>query len=259
MKTVPIKKTPQGLAFLNLACGAKTNCLWNNVDFSPYTRLRKHPGLAVFLRKTGIISDLRWQRLQSIDPDIRSWNLKKGIPWPDMSFDLVYHSHFLEHIPRRAAPGLLRECCRVLKPGGMIRISVPDLNDYISSYHESYEALKKGDQGAFADHQKAIMGMYDQFVRQEATGLTEQTNPLVRFLEGLFRASPEKTGERHQWMYDQHTLGTLLCESGFLNPRVMDYNTSHLPEWSEYGLDQDGSGTEYKPESLYMEAKKPEV
>lgn len=254
MNAFPLKTTPENRAYLNLACGAKTHASWNNVDFSPYTRLRQHPGFSAFLRKLGFISDLRWHRLQAIDPEIRSWNLKKGIPWPDNSFDVVYHSHFLEHIPREAAPIHLEECLRVLKPGGVLRISVPDLHYYVTRYCTSYEALLNGQDEAFFAHEQTISGMYDQFVRREATGLKEQTNPLVRGLERMFRATPEKTGERHQWMYDRHTLGRLLLDVGFVNPAEMTFDTSRVPDWNVYGLDQDELGGEYKPESLYLEA-----
>jgi len=257
MKNFEVKKTSDGRALLNVACGAKTHSEWNNVDFSPYTRLRQHPALSRGLRKLGLISDLRWGRLQALDPDIRSWNLKKGIPWPDQSFDAVYHSHFLEHIPRESAPELLGECLRVLKPGGILRVSVPDLHHYIRLYTKSFEALSRGDEEALSQHEQAVAGMYDQFVRREATGLKEQTNPVVRLIERIVRPTPEKTGERHQWMYDEHTLVRLLCETGFSRPQVMRFDTSRIPDWNTYGLDRNESGGEYKPESLYVEAEKP--
>jgi len=42
--------------------------------------------------------------------------------------ELIYFSHALEHLPWKTVPKLLAECNRVLKPNGMIRIVVPDMD-----------------------------------------------------------------------------------------------------------------------------------
>lgn len=60
------------------------------------------------------------------------WDVKK-IPWPfeDNAFDMVYCSHFLEHIPHYiglAEDGLvavMKEIYRILKPDGILEIYVP--------------------------------------------------------------------------------------------------------------------------------------
>lgn len=45
---------------------------------------------------------------------------------PDSSVDLIYNCHVLEHFKRRDVVRVLREWFRVTKPGGILRISVPD-------------------------------------------------------------------------------------------------------------------------------------
>jgi predicted SAM-dependent methyltransferase len=55
-------------------------------------------------------------------------------PWPDNTFDFIFSEHMIEHVPYAAGRRMLEECFRVLKPGGRIRISTPDLKFLISLY-----------------------------------------------------------------------------------------------------------------------------
>ncbi len=70
--------------------------------------------------------------------------------------------------------------------------------------------------------------------------------------EGLFRRS----GEVHQWMYDRHSLGRVLGLAGFTDIRVRSAEESAIPEFSRFALESVG-GKPRKPDSLYMEARKP--
>jgi SAM-dependent methyltransferase len=63
-----------------------------------------------------------------------AWDLRKGIPFPEGSADAVFHEHLLEHLPLGAVLPLLRECRRVLRTGGVLRIGVPDAERYIRDY-----------------------------------------------------------------------------------------------------------------------------
>lgn len=55
-----------------------------------------------------------------------AWNLARGIPFADGRADGVLHEHLLEHLDLRAGLAFTRECLRVLRPGGVLRIGVPD-------------------------------------------------------------------------------------------------------------------------------------
>lgn len=50
----------------------------------------------------------------------------RTLPFGDASFDLIYASHVLEHIPWYQTDDVLREWRRILKPGGVLEIWVPD-------------------------------------------------------------------------------------------------------------------------------------
>src|SRR5450631_4519732 len=112
----PVKRAPDGRALLNLGSSARVAPGWTNVDQSWLLRLARRPRLAWALHRVGIVSDLRYEKLRRLDPDVVCWNLKRGIPFPDGTFDVVYHSHVLEHLEREDAPDFLRECRRVLRP-----------------------------------------------------------------------------------------------------------------------------------------------
>lgn len=123
--------------FLNLACGVKTHPDWVNLDMSPYIFLRHNMRLAKILKLIGFLSDQRWARLNAIPVDVQHINLKNGIPYEAASVDVIYHSHFLEHLPKSSVPSFLKECFRVLKPRGIMRIVVPDLQYIMNEYLES--------------------------------------------------------------------------------------------------------------------------
>jgi hypothetical protein len=65
-------------------------------------------------------------------------------------------------------------------------------------------------------------------------------------------------GEVHQWMYDRHSLARLLSAAGFKNPTVQGAMDSSIADWAKVGLDVLPDGRVQKPDSLFMEATKPE-
>ena len=67
------------------------------------------------------------------DPDLVH-DLSKGLPFEDGSADLVYSEHFFEHLTLREGLALLRECKRVLRSGGVLRIAMPDLESTVHAY-----------------------------------------------------------------------------------------------------------------------------
>jgi ubiquinone/menaquinone biosynthesis C-methylase UbiE len=59
------------------------------------------------------------------------------LPFQDSVFDLVYASHVLEHFKRTETQSIVNEWVRVLKPTGIIRLSVPSLENLIKIYEKS--------------------------------------------------------------------------------------------------------------------------
>lgn len=124
---------------LNFGCGKRFAPGWVNIDF------------------------------HSADPQVKRVNLLQGFPFPDRSFDVVYSSHVLEHFTPHQAQFLLQEAHRVLKPQGIVRIVVPDLEDLCREY---LRVLAEPD----SDPEKAdryrwiVIELLDQLVRSETYG-----------------------------------------------------------------------------------------
>jgi len=67
-------------------------------------------------------------------------DLTRPLPIPDACADAIYSQHFIEHIEKEAAVRLIGECARVLKPGGWLRITTPDLEAHAREYLDEVEA-----------------------------------------------------------------------------------------------------------------------
>lgn len=140
LKSCFISSPPQPPQLLNLGCGSRTHAAWTNVDFT------------------------------STGPEVIAHNLLDPFPFADGSFDAVYHSHVLEHFPRHAALDFLRECLRVLRPGGVLRVAVPDLELLARLYLENLDLAAEGDQQAQARHEYVTINLLDQMVRHRSGG-----------------------------------------------------------------------------------------
>ena len=55
-------------------------------------------------------------------------DLRQPLPWPDAAADYILLEHVLEHFNSAAGYSILEECWRVLKPGGVLRVCVPDVS-----------------------------------------------------------------------------------------------------------------------------------
>lgn len=111
------------------------------------------------------IDSLVWTNFDFVAASgVQQADLLGRLPLTDNSAQLVYSSHFLEHIPKPEVESFLRECLRVLEPGGVIRLVLPDLENMARTY------LQLRDEGK---HEKAdflVLEMIDQCVRRQSGG-----------------------------------------------------------------------------------------
>jgi predicted SAM-dependent methyltransferase len=125
---------------LHLGCGDRFHPAWINLDLHP-----QHPS-------------------------VRAHDVTAPLPFADLSIDAVYHAHLLEHLPRADALPFLRECLRVLRPGGILRVVVPDLEQIARLYLDSLDGAWQGDADAERRHAWSVLEMYDQVVRDQPGG-----------------------------------------------------------------------------------------
>ena len=130
------------LDYLNIGCGNKFHKDWFNID------------------------------LKGDGQHVIQHDLLTGIPFADNMFSVIYHSQLLEHISKKQAVILTKECHRVLKPGGVLRVVVPDLEDIACEYLKIlHENINKPSQLAEAKYDWILLELLDQFVRHRNGGL----------------------------------------------------------------------------------------
>ena len=134
-------------ALVNLGSSLKVAEGWVNLDGSPIALVAglPRPVVAASYRASGVRRQVSRDRYIGILKAHKfvHHRLEHRLPFADNSVDNVFAGEVLEHLCVDVAHRVLRECRRVLKPGGMIRICVPDLEHAVEQYlaDQKQEAL----------------------------------------------------------------------------------------------------------------------
>jgi len=253
MKKYKIKN--KEFSILNLGAGQKAHPEMTNIDYSVFLKIAKSSLLKSVLKKTGFLTKERQVILDGFDKDAILHDLSKGIPFPDGSFNVIYHSHLLEHLDRVTARTFIEHCMAKLKPGGTLRVVVPNLRAFVEDYLSAYKAAVD-DPGQKRRYDEATYSLLQQMVETETSGTAGQT-PLRRMLENLLLGDRRRRGDLHLWMYDEFSLSELLKSIGLQDVEVCQSDTSRIERWSEFGLDINEDGSPYKKRSVYVEGTRP--
>lgn len=103
-------------------------------------------------------------------PEIQCVDVRSPIPLPNGSVDMCYSSHLLEHLAPKDAERFLREQHRILKPGGVIRVAVPDLGTLCETFVDREARALAGDEQAVFELEYTYLEMFDQALRTTAGG-----------------------------------------------------------------------------------------
>lgn len=179
---------------VNLGSGLAVAPGWIHLDGSIHALLAGAPPrlLRALHRRT---TTLGWLTEQEYVRRLRGHRflhheLERPLPFPAASVDFLYASHVLEHLFPEDADRLLAETHRVLRPGGVVRIAVPDLAHALELYREG---------------------------RKKAS--------LAFFFEG--RAGYYR---RHRYMYDEELLRGALRRAGYAEVVRRSYRDGEVPD-----------------------------
>lgn len=165
---------------------------WHNTDITPHIWIARIPLAAMALHKAGKMDSHRLlQHQRGIFRKVHYLDLSRRFPYPDAQFDFVFSCHVFEHIPRPILKQTLSEIRRVMKPGGVMRVVVPDLSWFV----ERYSPAKADD-----------------------------------FVKGVFEMENGLEKNRHHWMYSENSLGSLLEGQGFVDLRTCKYREGRCPD-----------------------------
>jgi predicted SAM-dependent methyltransferase len=114
----------------------------------------------------------------------------RRLPFADRSFDLIYAEHLLEHVKIEKVAHVLSEALRVLKPAGLFRVTVPDLEMFARKYVEK-------DDGFFRSYLEKYAA---------ATAAGERKTWIVRTNGAAFMTLANRRFFHHRWMYDFETV-----------------------------------------------------
>jgi predicted SAM-dependent methyltransferase len=131
------------------------------------------------------------------DPVDVAWNLANSLPFAAGSVTAIFHEHLLEHLPLTAGDSFMRECYRVLQPGGILRVGVPDAGRLIESYAGDRSYLENLHPG----RPTALIAVQELFY-----------------------------WHRHCAMFDTETLSFFFRANGFPDPREKPFGDTELDQ-----------------------------
>jgi len=189
--------------YLNLGCGDTIAPGWINCDSSWHAQVTNVPSLHRMLNTLGLVGPTHWPS------GVKYVSLGRPWPWVSDSVDCVYGSHVFEHLSEANGAHFMREAYRVLKPGSVIRLVVPDLHYHALKYIDAYARNNSG-------AEEFLHVMHLRF-RPESS--------LLRNLYGLVNGYPHL----HKNMYDRYALAEIFTSHGFINLQSCEYGKSISP------------------------------
>jgi predicted SAM-dependent methyltransferase len=139
-------------------------------------------------------------------------DISRPLPFEDGSVDWVYAEHLIEHVPLLTAIFWLGEVRRILAPGGVLRLTTPDLHKYVESY--------LNEDGFFAKHRRRLR------VMRVGPPMPERKAFMFNQIFYLYG---------HRWIYDHDELRYALIEAGFDESAIerCEYRVGSRPDVAE--------------------------
>lgn len=192
---------------LNLGCGPVQPEHWVNIDGSNRCLLAsKLHWLDALLVSMKILPATEFCR-QTV-----YCNLLRGLPYRDNSVACIYAGELWEHFEYADACAVTQECYRILAPGGVLRVCVPDGPTFWKGYLELYEA----------EHAKPRHMWNTQALNDHVQMFFDA----ICTRKSLFQS----IGAFHKWNYDKIQLIGLFEQAGFSDVDRTAYHDSRIPD-----------------------------
>ena len=136
----------------------------------------------------------------------------RPFPFDDAVFDYIFSEHLIEHFSWGDGGHMLSECLRVLRPGGTLRITTPDLASVLSLYDGTDDPGKERYTAWQTDH----------------LGDTDLRKPQFAINNAFY-------GYGHQFLYDGEILELALQKAGFAG--IARRQCGESPDPYLHGLD----------------------
>lgn len=209
---------------INVGCGTNPTPGWLNLDNSPSVLLARVPALMNALGATGLLSGFRLTFAKAAQAGGIRWADAKHLPVADASAEVLYSSHMVEHLDPPEMRLFLAEVRRVLVPGGILRLGVPDLAILVRDYLTTRDA--------------------DSFIA--ATLMAREKSRSVR--DRLIAIVMGHRG--HAWLYDGPSLVRLLEAEGFRDVVEVPAGETTIPAPGALDLHERAG------ETVYVEARR---
>lgn len=160
-------------------------------------------------------------------------------PIPDGSFDWIHSEHMIEHVPFEGGAAMLRECHRILKPGGRIRIATPDLGVLLGLYGQEN------------------VGVAKRLIDAVAQGVFKN----AACAKPIFAINSAFRDWGHQFLYDEDTLREALLGAGFADVLRCKCGQSGFAPFRDMERHAQVSGDEEVTdfETVVLEALRPQL
>ena len=145
--------------------------------------------------------------------DVLNHNVNQGLPFEDSSVEVIFSSHFIEHLTFEEGLNFIKECYRVLKPNGILRIVCPDIMIWIDKVHtakdvEFFETYKNAIDADYWEN-----SVYN--VKDKIKTNTQVLNSMIY-------------NWGHKWMWDFESLKTELESVVFGSIERMEHLKSNI-------------------------------
>jgi predicted SAM-dependent methyltransferase len=175
--------------------------------------LKVHLGCGPYLKEGWVNIDLTLNRARPVHDQSKqaiyiNHDLRRGLPLAENSCEMIYSSHFLEHLRYGEALRLLRDCHRLLRPGGIFRACLPN-------FRSVFDAYLRGD--------RDYMSLVD------IGTLLPEVEPGTETLVDYVNYAVYQHGE-HKWIMDAEKMTLLLRELGYTVVNESSFQVDIDPE-----------------------------